>query len=400
MRPSLQRLLSPYFFFWARLVLRRRRPCIVAVTGSAGKTTTKEMIAAVLMHPNARPLLGMVWKTPGNENDLVGLPMAVLGLPMHPTSGIRSIPVLCIAPIRALLLATFASYPKILVLEYSITYRGERGMSQMARLAPPTVAVITIVGPAHLEYFESVDQIAQAKGALLQAVPPSGLVVLGEDNSYASDLARMSRAPVVQVPGRGRELAENVARAVARYFRVPEETINRAMAGFAGVERRLHQLELRSITVIDDAFNANPMSMRLGLDTLAERALPGQRRVAILGTMAELGADAPRYHQEIATYARERADVVIGVGALARHYGPAHWFANSKECAISLAPLIEPGDYVLVKGSHSVHLDRVVDELERMAAGLLGAEHGCRRPPIGPRGPGSAMPPSPAQTQK
>jgi UDP-N-acetylmuramoyl-tripeptide--D-alanyl-D-alanine ligase len=323
------------------------------------------------MHPDARPLLGMVWKTRGNENDLVGLPLAVLGLERHPTSIVRSIAVLCSVPLRALLLVTFTSYPKILVLEYSITHLGERGMWEMARLAPPMVAVITTVGPAHLEYFESVDQIAQAKGALLRAVPPTGLVVLGQDNSYVSDLARMSRAPVVQLPGRGPELAENVARAVARYFRVPDETVNRAMADFPGIPGRLQQLELGSITVLDDAFNANPMSMRLGLDTLAERAHPGQRRVAILGTMAELGADAPRYHQEIAIYARERADVVIGVGALARHYGPAHWFASSKDCAISLAPLVQRGDYVLVKGSHSVHLDRVVEELKRLAAGLL-----------------------------
>jgi UDP-N-acetylmuramoyl-tripeptide--D-alanyl-D-alanine ligase len=369
MRATLQKILAPYFFFWAGLVLRKHQPSIVAVTGSVGKTTTKEMIAAALMHPDARPIVGLVWKSSGNMNDLVGVALAVLGLQMHPTSRLRSIPALCAAPFRALALATFATYPSILVLEFSITWRGERGMAQMADLTRPTVAVVTAVGPAHLQFFDSVDQIAHAKSALVRAVPPSGLVVLGQDNEYAANMARESRAPVVKVPGSGRELSENAARAVGRYFGLPDEVIGRALRDFVAVEGRLRILDLGPVTVIDDAFNANPMSMRLGLDTLASTARPEQRRVAILGTMAELGPGGPQYHEELGSYARARTDVVIGVGDLARLYRPDHWFATSKICTGSLRQLVHRNDCLLVKGSHSVHLDRVVQELQRIAAG-------------------------------
>ena len=242
-------------------------------------------------------------------------------------------------------------------------------MVQMAELARPTVAVVTAIGPAHLQFFDSVDQIAQAKSALVRAVLPSGLVVLGQDNEYASNMSRESPAPVVKVPGSGRELAENAARAVGRYFGLPDEVIGRALSACGAVEGRLNILDLGPITVIDDAFSANPMSMRLGLDTLASIARPEQRRVAILGTMAELGPRGPHYHEEMATYAQARADVVIGIGELAQVYRPDHWFATSKLCASSLRQLVHRNDCLIVKGSHSVHLDRVVQELQRIAAG-------------------------------
>ena len=112
------------------------------------------------------------------------------------------------------------------------------------------------------------------------------------------------------------------------------------------------------MTIIDDSYNANPLSMRLGLDRLTEAAQPVQRRVAFLGSMGELGDEAAQYHQQIGAYAHQKADVVIGVGELARHYGPDHWFADSDECARQVNRLVGPDDCVLVKGSHSVHMQR------------------------------------------
>jgi UDP-N-acetylmuramoyl-tripeptide--D-alanyl-D-alanine ligase len=103
--------------------------------------------------------------------------------------------------------------------------------------------------------------------------------------------------------------------------------------------------------------------MRLGLDTLADTTRPGQRRVAVLGGMAELGDNSTRYHEEIGAYARSRADVVIGVGDLAKAYSPDHWFADSRACAEEILSILSSGDHVLIKGSGSARMKTVVAKL-------------------------------------
>jgi UDP-N-acetylmuramoyl-tripeptide--D-alanyl-D-alanine ligase len=130
----------------------------------------------------------------------------------------------------------------------------------------------------------------------------------------------------------------------------------------------LTELRLGGLTIIDDSYNANPLSMRFGLDTLAETAVPPQRRIAFLGSMGELGAEAMRYHQQIGAYAHEKADVVIGVGELARYYDPDQWFADSNECAQQVRGLVVPGDCVLVKGSRFVHMDAIVERLRSVSS--------------------------------
>ena len=127
------------------------------------------------------------------------------------------------------------------------------------------------------------------------------------------------------------------------------------------------------ITIIDDAFNANPLSMKLALDELASSASPGQRRVAILGTMRELGADTVRYHEEIGAYARARADLLIGVGEHATHYQVQRSFADSNSCAAAIGSIVQAGDAVLIKGSAAVELGVVVNALKESAS--MPAKH-------------------------
>jgi UDP-N-acetylmuramoyl-tripeptide--D-alanyl-D-alanine ligase len=365
MKRLIRRLLAAYLFFWARVVLRARRPLIVGITGSVGKTTTTEVVAAALMHPDVRAIVGPVWKTPHNMNNTQGVPLVILGHRDFPASHLQMAAWLVTMPIRALVLATIAAYPKLLVLEFAAGSKGD--ISRTAALASPTVSIVTAIGPAHLEYFGTMERIAQEKGALVRHTDPAGLVILGGDSRDASALDRLARARVVKVSGRGRALSMNVARVVCDFFGVPATIADRAVAEQPSVPGRLHIVELGYITIIDDSYNANPLSMELGLETLAECATPGRRRVAILGDMKELGGESSRYHADIAAYARSRSDVIVAVGPLAKQYAPDHWFATSTECVEALPGLVAAGDYVLVKGSRSIELERVVNRLKQIA---------------------------------
>lgn len=389
------RFMLSYLHFWARLVVRARRPIIIGVTGSVGKTTTKEVVASVLMHADARPIVGRVGKTPGNMNNTQGVPLVILGFTDWPASRLETIRAMLVAPFRAVALATVAPYPRMLVLEFAVGPKGN--IPRTADLARPTVAIVTAIGPAHLETFGTIDQIVEEKGALVRNVGPSGLVVLGADNPQASALERDARAPVVKVPGRGRALSENAARAVADFFGVPREVVERALADQHALAGRFNVLDLGTMTVIDDCYNANPLSMEYGLDHFAAAAPPGTRRVAILGDMRELGPDSPRYHREIAALARTRVDLVVGVGPLARDYEADYWFGTSDACAMALHGLIRTGDCVFVKGSNAVALPTVVRRVKELAQ-KAREKTGSAAPVAAP--PSDAQPRDPARLVK
>ena len=359
--------------FAAQRVLQRQQPLIVGVTGSVGKTSAKDAIAAVLAHPDA---LGAknVRKSLGNSNDFIGLPAAILGLPASSSISGR-LRLLGRGIVEGWRQGRADMFPRVLVLEYA-TGTKYSDIPALARLAPPTIAVVTTIGPAHLERFGTVEAIAEHKGALVRAVREDGLVVLGADTPHSAAMTVMSVAPVRLVPGRGRDLAHGIARVVGMHLGIRPDVIERALAELPATRGRLDVVETGSYTVIDDAYNASPLSMTLGLDTLAELARPGQRRVAVLGSMAELGSHSDDYHRQIASYARARADVIVAVGDLARRYAGDRWFPSSRACVAAIHELIKPGDIVLVKGSHSIGLDAVVAELKRGGERQTSAEHG------------------------
>lgn len=360
MRDRLRGWISRYLWIWARLVLACRRPLVIGVTGTVGKTTTKEVIAATLRTPEARTVVGVTWNSIANMNDDIGIPLAVLGERAYPSKDFNGLRLAVSLPFRAIAHVFWRPFPDVLVLEFGAGARGN--VPANARRVRPNVAIVTTVGPAHLEHFGTVEEVARFKSGLVEAVRPDGLVILGSDNLFHDLVAGRSPAPVVTVAGRGPGLSAEIARAVCDHLGVPSGAAERAIAGFAGVAGRQQTLRFGDVVVIDDAFNANPLSMRYGLELLADQRKPA-RRVAILGSMGELGVDAERHHAEIAPLVAETADLVVGVGELARAYQPDRWFASSVDCAEAIEDLIRPGDVVLVKGSHAVGMDLIVETL-------------------------------------
>ena len=367
--------LESYLGFWARSVCRVRKPLIIGITGSVGKSTTTAMLAFVLSQQGAQRIIGPVGCTVENMNDNWGLGATLLRFSCFlsiPWSYAGRITMLIQLPFRALRLIA-SRYPKVMVIEFGAGPTSN--FRHLIAMAPPDISVVTMIGAAHLEVHNSVEGIIQEKGKLVRAVRPTGLVILGDDHSYVSQLEQMARSPVVKVRGKGVELSRNITRAVCQQFGIPAEVVESALKNFTNPPGRLNLFELAGLTVIDDTWNANPMSMMLALDTLAETAGPRQRRLAILGDMFELGEHAPRYHEDLGVYARNRAEVLIGVGELARLYSPDVWYESVEDCAEGIEGLVRVDDCILVKGSHSARMWKAVGRLREIATkreGLTG----------------------------
>jgi UDP-N-acetylmuramoyl-tripeptide--D-alanyl-D-alanine ligase len=347
---------------------------LVAVTGSNGKTTVKEMIAAIL-----RTVCGedaQVLATEGNLNNDIGVPQMLLRL---------------------------NAAHRYAVIEMGMNHFGE--IDYLSRMAAPNVALVNNAQAAHLAGLGSVEGVARAKGEIYGGLKAGGMAVINADDAYASlwrDLAAGKRvlefaldhpAAVTgsyQLLADGAELeivvpqgkvrtrlhaagVHNVrnalaACAVASALNVPCEAIGEGLARFAPVKGRLQRkAALHGATLIDDTYNANPSSMRAAIDVLA--AVSG-KKVLVLGDMGELGADAWTLHGEIGAYARERGiDVLFCLGDNARNmaaaFGPNAWhFERIQELLADLENLLAPQVTVLVKGSRFMEMERVVKSFE------------------------------------
>ena len=353
---------------------RRTLPTkVVAITGSNGKTSTKDFAASVLAGR------GRVAKTEGNLNNHIGLPLTIL---------------------RALGSDDFG------VFEIGMNHAGE--IAPLARIARPDAGVITNIGVAHIEYMGSREAIAQEKGMLAEAVGPEGFVVLPVDDAFTESIAARTHAKVIRAglehgdvyasdvttdSEGSRFVAHAGGRAAAGHVAAPgRHMVNNAMLAVAvgleygvpleecleGLRRakltggRLERKMVRGICILDDSYNANPDSMVAALETLGQ--MPG-RRIAVLGQMNELGAESDRGHRRVGeAAAREKIECVItvggiaaGIAAAAREHGVRHVFTpeTTAEAAAILRSMARNGDTVLIKGSRSVKMETIVEELAR-----------------------------------
>ena len=354
--------------------VRRRLPeSLVGVTGSAGKTTTKELLARML----ARRFRAA--GSPGNLNNLYGFPLALLSLPEG---------------------------TQWMVAEMGMSTPGE--LSQVSRLGRPDVVVLTNVRAAHLEFFGDVREIGDAKGEILDGLREGGLVVANADDPEVMRIAVRHSGPVVtyalsadadhqaheieamaesgtrfawrargedvrvRLPLLGTYNIENflAAAACASELGISREAIVEAAAEAVAELWRGQIHQLQGVTIVDDSYNSNPAALAAALTSAS--ALPGKRYFAVLGAMLELGASSDEYHRKLGGEAVDEGfSTVFGVGDEARALveavrhrgGEGEWFASAKEVAPAIAARLEPGDVVLVKGSRGIGLEAVVEYL-------------------------------------
>jgi UDP-N-acetylmuramoyl-tripeptide--D-alanyl-D-alanine ligase len=348
---------------------------VIAITGSNGKTSTKDFVAATLAKKFR------VTKTEGNFNNHVGLPQTMLAANRD---------------------------DEIAVWEIGMNHPGEIGA--LAKLAAPDVAIITNIGVAHIEFMGSREAIAEEKGALAEAVAPTGTLILNADDAFNEEIAKRTRAKIIlagiengsvratdisqhstgseftilegahrcraQLPVPGIHMVQNAMLAITagRVFGLSLEECAAGLASTPLTKARLQIREIEGIQFIDDSYNANPDSMKAALRTLVELDADG-RRIAVLGEMGELGAESERGHREVGEAAAAlRIDELIAVGATGALIAQAAQKAGlEKSVAVDSPPdaaellgkSAVPGDLILIKGSRSARMERVLEEFAR-----------------------------------
>ena len=360
---ALQRLAA-----WAR---REWGGKVVGVTGSAGKTTTKDAIAHLLSVEMP------VGKTVGNLNNHVGVPLSVLRLPDE---------------------------SRVAVLEMGMNHAGE--IRDLAKIARPDIGVVTNVGFAHAESFDSIDGVAAAKRELIEALPPEGVAVLNADDprvrrfsethpgravTFGFSESASVRAEALEqlggvmrfrvcgidfetaLPGRHAVMNLLAGIAVAGVLGIEPAKLTAAVRSFTAGKMRGERLERNGVVIWNDCYNSNPEAARAMLDVLRET--PAQRRIAVLGEMLELGRTSPQLHEQVGRYAVGRGiDFLIGVRGDARSMidaavgaglpeSAAIFFEDAGDAGAWVRQTARPGDAVLFKGSRGVKVERALERL-------------------------------------
>jgi UDP-N-acetylmuramoyl-tripeptide--D-alanyl-D-alanine ligase len=334
-----------------RAVRERTDAKVVGITGSMGKTSTKDILAALCESARVPTIAAEA-----SFNNEIGVPLTLCRLEED---------------------------TEVCILELAM--RGLGQIAELCEIAQPVIGVVTNVGPVHLELVDSIEGVQQAKGELIAALPPGGTAIVPADFPVARtdvEIVRLRSPEVERVNGRtvvdgvsfnfaARHQAENAAAALAALDALGlarPASVDVVFAPWRGEEAELPSGGL----VINDAYNANPVSMRAALEYLAERA-GERRRVAILGDMAELGRTGPGYHREVGRAAADLGvDEVLAVGELARGYldagVPGRWVPNVHEALHEVDNVVRPGDAVLVKASRAVGLEAVAAALTHITA--------------------------------
>lgn len=414
MRPFLAFILK----YAARFVIWRTKPLIIGITGSVGKTSTKEAIFAVL---KTKFRVRASWS---NFNTEIGLPSSILGMHDLRRNPVRWVFGILAGVLKALVMPK--ENPEILVLEYAAAKPGD--IQYLVSVARPSIAVVTAIGeiPVHVEFFAGPKHIAREKGELVATLPTSGCAVLNFDDDTVLDMRELTRARVmtfgfgegadvraihyelrtyddrggvapsgisfkverdgnvvpVRLPfcyGKSNVYAALAAISVAAILGVPLLDAVEALAGHKPLKGRMRILPgIKNTWILDDAYNAAPASTTAALETLAEFNTKG-RKIAVLGDMLELGKYEEAAHRTIGERAGKAADIILTVGDRARLFladeamargknkEEIFMFGNADEAGKKLQAILKPDDLILIKGSHAMHMEKIVEEISALS---------------------------------
>ncbi len=428
--------MKSFIQFWiqwlAKKIVQKYHPTIVAVTGSVGKTSTRQAIATVL---GTRFHVRTAAK---NYNNEFGVPLTIIGEDSPGRSLFGWLRVLWRA--KWLWLKTDASYPNLLVLEYGVDHPGD--MAKLCAIARPDVAVLTALSHVHVENFGTFEKLTAEKAVLLEKVKPEGLAVLNADDEHVRALGSRAAAPVrtygmtapadvraadvrletrqdfsfepgepfselhfrivssqgeepvalLNLLGAGQVSAALAAATVGLHLGVPLHEIVARFSELSGEPGRLRPLPgIKGSLILDDTYNAAPASVKAALDVLRQFSpAESARRIAVLGKMAELGTYSEAMHREIGAKAVGIADLLITVGEEPRDIRRGALeagLAEEKTQHFEMPELagrwldreIKKGDIVLVKGSQSARMEKVVKDImaePSRAAELLVRQYG------------------------
>ena len=385
----------------ARRIIKKFKPEIIAITGSVGKTSAKEAIWAVIGDET-------VLKNEGNYNNEIGIPLTILGLRASSSTKIWISNIF-----KSFSKVIFAKrYYKTIVLEMGADHPGD--IKYLTSFIKPDIAVVTAIGPAHLEFFGSIENVACEKMKLAEMVSREGTAVLNFDDKrikdgagrlkaniisygttperdlFASDINLMRsgvnfklhyRGTIVPIHlnllGKSQVLAALAAIGVGISLGMDLVAISEKLLNYSPPEGRGNLIEIKDLLIINDTYNANPMSMVAALDLLDEIGkVEKKRRVAILGDMFELGKNELAEHEGVGEYAFQKADYLIAVGERGRKIEEGArkggmegdrliWVRSAGDLLGKMKNFIKPDDLVLIKGSRAMKMERVIVFLKK-----------------------------------
>ncbi|MBI5420815.1 MAG: UDP-N-acetylmuramoyl-tripeptide--D-alanyl-D-alanine ligase [Parcubacteria group bacterium] len=393
--------------------LTKFQPGIIAITGSVGKTSTKEAIYTILRVDRK------VRRSRENLNNALGIGLTILGdYKRPPEGGIQKLFFWCFVVVRGYWQLYFGkTYPELLVLEYGIDRPGD--MDELVHLYPPQIAVMTALSdiPPHVEFFASPDELYREKEKLVRALPVEGFAILNHDDETVREMREVTRAHTMSygfgedaqvgvigyeylytnyvprgmafkinydgkvVPftlnvfGKPQVYSVSAAIAVGLIFGMNLVKIAQALESYTVMEGRGNFIPgIKHSYIFDSSYNASPDSMDMALETLHELESV-KRRVAILGDMLEIGTYSTEAHLALGRHAARRVDRLIVIGARGAFIGEGAreagmqsdrltFFHTTEEALSHLDTFIEEGDCVLVKASHAMHFEKIINELK------------------------------------